>query len=282
MRVGLISDTHMPQRWKTLPAIIFSLFSEIDLILHAGDVGELWVLDELSSLAPVVAVHGNDETNEATAALPFLQTVMLEGHRIVITHSHYSDRTEELESRKSDAWYPKLQYRADFGKAHGAKIVFTGHTHIPMVVEHDGVLIINAGAIASGNSFTRQTIQTVAIMEIEADTAPIITHYDLATAQPYNVPFDASLGFKKTAEPYQASIVDEEIHTHATWLWQNLFPIAGNPLRDAIGDLMHTVWSGERDIITAEQLVDHLKTSDNLPPEIVNKLKENPTFAQYL
>ncbi len=132
MRIGLISDTHMPRRWNVLPQPIFDLFSTCDVILHAGDVGELWVLDQLSQSAPVIAVHGNDETDEATNALPFLQTLAFNGHRIVLTHSHYPDYQTEMNMRKDDSWYHKLQYRTNFGKAHGAKIVVTGHTHIPM------------------------------------------------------------------------------------------------------------------------------------------------------
>jgi hypothetical protein len=55
--LGLISDTHMPERWPELPGAIFDVFAGVDLILHAGDVGELWVLDRLSAIAPVLAVR---------------------------------------------------------------------------------------------------------------------------------------------------------------------------------------------------------------------------------
>jgi uncharacterized protein len=47
-RLGLISDTHMPQRGSALSESLGSIFAEVDLILHAGDVGDLRVLDELS------------------------------------------------------------------------------------------------------------------------------------------------------------------------------------------------------------------------------------------
>src|SRR5262245_35386614 len=130
--IGLISDTHMPFRWKALPPLIFEVFADVDLILHAGDIGELWVLDELSTLAPVIAVHGNDETIEATQALPYLQTIMVGGQRIVLTHGHYPDHAEEMEHRKDDNWFPKLARLADFGRQHRAQIVVSGHSHIPM------------------------------------------------------------------------------------------------------------------------------------------------------
>jgi len=66
---GLISDTHMPKRWRELPPAVFDLLQGVDLVLHAGDVGELWVLDQLSTIAPTLAVHGNDVTEEAQREL---------------------------------------------------------------------------------------------------------------------------------------------------------------------------------------------------------------------
>jgi hypothetical protein len=47
----------MPEKCLELPASVHAILSGVDLIPHAGDVGELWLLDRLSELAPVVAVH---------------------------------------------------------------------------------------------------------------------------------------------------------------------------------------------------------------------------------
>src|SRR4029450_3188364 len=97
--VGLISDTHLPQRCLALPEAIFTVFRGFDVILHAGDVGELRVLNELSRCAPVVAVHGNDETAEAQRELPYQQVVAVAGQRILLWHSHFPDRVDEMLSR---------------------------------------------------------------------------------------------------------------------------------------------------------------------------------------
>src|SRR5205809_4248652 len=106
--IGLVSDTHMPERCAELPPALFEALTGVDLLLHAGDVGELWVLDRLSAIAPVVAVHGNDDTAEAQRALPYQQLIPIAGQRVLVTHSHYPDREEELASRSIDAWEPKL------------------------------------------------------------------------------------------------------------------------------------------------------------------------------
>ena len=51
-RVGLISDTHMPERCAAFPTSTVDVLRGVDLLLHAGDLGELWVLDRLSAIAP--------------------------------------------------------------------------------------------------------------------------------------------------------------------------------------------------------------------------------------
>src|SRR3712207_2339587 len=87
--IGLVSDTHMPERCAELPAALFEALRGVDLLLHAGDVGELWVLNRLSAIAPVVAVHGNDDTPDSQRELPYQQVVAVAGRRILLCHSHY-------------------------------------------------------------------------------------------------------------------------------------------------------------------------------------------------
>ena len=159
LRVGLIADTHMPERWPRIPPLVEKHFSGVDLVLHAGDV------DALGSITPTIAVHGNDETDEAAAALPYCWLLGLADHRVLLRHSHHPDRADEMASRKADEWAPKLRRRASQAKRHGASIHVYGHTHMPMAESVDGVLLLNPGAIASGNAVCRQTVQTVAVLE---------------------------------------------------------------------------------------------------------------------
>ena len=57
--IGLISDTHVPKKAMCVPKKVFEVFADVDFIIHAGDLVELAVIDELEQAAPVLAVHGN-------------------------------------------------------------------------------------------------------------------------------------------------------------------------------------------------------------------------------
>jgi len=196
-RIGLISDTHMPERCVELPAAVFAVLRGVDVLLHAGDVGELWVLDRLSAIAPVIAVHGNDEAAAVQRELPYQQLVVAGGVRVLLTHGHYPDRAAEMESRRDDAWQPKLARRAAMGQRAGARVVVFGHTHVPMAVEHDGVLLVNPGAIAAPNFASRQSIQSVAMLFIRDDGVPFVAHVDLATPDWSFIPrIDWRAGFR--------------------------------------------------------------------------------------
>jgi len=61
MLIGLLSDTHIPDHAKGLPAQLKTVFRGVDLILHAGDVYIPSVLDELDYIAPVLVAEGDDD-----------------------------------------------------------------------------------------------------------------------------------------------------------------------------------------------------------------------------
>lgn len=61
MRIGLISDTHIPEAQEQLWPQVFDAFRDVDAILHAGDIHDLIVLDQLAEIAPLWAARGNGE-----------------------------------------------------------------------------------------------------------------------------------------------------------------------------------------------------------------------------
>lgn len=281
--IGLISDTHMPARCKCLPDTVFDIFADVDLILHVGDVGQLWVLDELSQLAPVIAVHGNDETHEATQALPYIQTVVAAGHRIVLTHSHYPERAVELEMRKDDRWLPKLARIADFGRQHGAEIVIYGHTHIPMSYVQDGVHLINPGAIASGGETGRQRVRTVARLYVRPAEALYVEHIDLNTKEIYLLPkLDVDMGFRHSLMQYNESLLDPALEAEMDWFKKYVVPLDQDVILETYLPLAHRRWEGEPALISLEEFVAAYRDNPAIPARVVAKMQESAAFAAYL
>ena len=80
LKIGIISDTHGLLR----PAVLDTL-SECDVILHGGDINNQGILNTLADIAPVYAVHGNND-KEWAEGLPLSQDIRLEGIRIYMTH----------------------------------------------------------------------------------------------------------------------------------------------------------------------------------------------------
>ena len=66
MRIGIISDTHVPLNAKELPKQLIKVFADVELILHAGDIYLASVLDELDEMAPVLAAYGDGDERMRT------------------------------------------------------------------------------------------------------------------------------------------------------------------------------------------------------------------------
>lgn len=124
MVLGLVSDTHGLVRPE-----IFSALEGVQLILHAGDVGGRSILDELSAIAPVRAVHGNTDP-PGEPGLEDRLSLKLEGHTIHVSHGH------ELGSPTPGNLLTR--YTAD--------VIIYGHTHKPLIERRARRLVVNPGA----------------------------------------------------------------------------------------------------------------------------------------
>ncbi len=126
--IGVISDTHGLLRSEALAALEGSA-----LILHAGDVGRLSILDELARIAPVHAVYGNTDFGEVRRALPRTRVVDL--------------GSEDGTTAGALAWVHHGDRELDVDPAAvGVALVVSGHTHRPLVEERGGVLLLNPGS----------------------------------------------------------------------------------------------------------------------------------------
>ncbi|MEM7335377.1 MAG: metallophosphoesterase family protein [Chloroflexota bacterium] len=260
--IGLISDTHMPQRWKTIPTAVSTIFQNVDFILHAGDVGELWVLDRLSEIAPVFAVHGNDETDDAKRELPEQQIIVVKGQRIMLWHSHYANRVDEMHTRRSDSMLEACYRVVGRGRSAGAELVVFGHWHTPLVFEENGVTIVNPGAIASGNLFRQQMVQTVALLFVLKNGRFHITHINTAAPeQIYEPPTNLEEGFGHNLGIYGRSILSpqlEEIKSR----FGPMFYFDHESFLDAFLPLSHQVYEGKLEMIQRENVINAFETAD--------------------
>ena len=132
MVLAVISDTHMPRGGRRLPDACVERLRAADAILHAGDLMELAVLEQLQALGPPVhAVRGNVDSSELQARLPLMRTVEAAGVRIGMVHDAGSatGRLERMRCRFPDA-----------------QAVVFGHSHIPLHEQREGFQIFNPGS----------------------------------------------------------------------------------------------------------------------------------------
>jgi putative phosphoesterase len=143
MKLGIISDTH-----GLLRAEVFEVFVGVEHVLHAGDVGDPAILDELAAIAPVTAVWGNVDGFDVRQRTTEIAEIELAGARVVVLHGmQLGAPTPE----KAAAAHP-----------YAALVVF-GHSHKPVIRQVGPVLAVNPGS--AGRPRFRDPV-TVALAEI--------------------------------------------------------------------------------------------------------------------
>ena len=86
MKIGVISDTHIPEQTEALPEKVLEALRGSDLILHAGDLTDQEVLETLETIAPVKAVSGNMDSLKVRKLLPAKEVVIVDKFKIGIIH----------------------------------------------------------------------------------------------------------------------------------------------------------------------------------------------------
>jgi len=87
-RIGIISDTHIPNAAPDLPKSVYDEFRNVDMILHAGDLVEIGVLKKLESIAPTHAVSGNMDRSDVKAELPKKDVITVDSFKIGLIHGY--------------------------------------------------------------------------------------------------------------------------------------------------------------------------------------------------
>ncbi len=157
MKIGLLSDTHVPDVAPKLPGAIAQHFRDVDLIMHAGDIFATRVLDDLQHIGPVIAARGDGDSGDTLAdhRVRWKHILKVGGKTIWLIH--------ELPYP-----YPVPLWRARIGVAgqDGAvpDVVVFGHDHCTIVQTLGGVLLVNPGSPTFLNY--RRGPGTIGLLEI--------------------------------------------------------------------------------------------------------------------
>lgn len=120
-RIGLISDTHGLIRFEAIQAL-----RGVEIILHAGDIGKPEVLASLGTIAPVIAIKGNNDGGAWASRIPRVRNLEINNVKIHLIHDIH-DVHRDL-------------------RATGFHLVVSGHSHKPSVTKRDGLYWVNPGS----------------------------------------------------------------------------------------------------------------------------------------
>lgn len=155
MRIGLISDTHMPASLKHIWPEVAAAFAGVDLIWHGGDIVWPVILDQLEEIAPTLAAQGNNDVGWHDDRMARRQWLDVEGYRLAMVHD-MEPETEPIEV---------LTKRYLAGRR--ADVMVTGHTHVERLDWREGVLQVNSGSAVHPHLYSTR-LGTVGILEVDA------------------------------------------------------------------------------------------------------------------
>ncbi len=169
MRIGLISDTHIPTAGRDLWPQVYNALRGVDLIMHAGDLHDPVVLDWLEPLAPVLAVSGNGDYGGWQRTVPpsdprlrdsrVLTLDGPDGDPLRIGLVHDLPLPEAPPQRTLEGLM-----RHFFGGP--VNVIVRGSTHAAEITTVKGVLIVNPGSPTFPNHLSLR-LGTIGYLDIE-------------------------------------------------------------------------------------------------------------------
>lgn len=149
MKIGVISDTHLSKPTSELAELTHTVFADVNMILHAGDLTELEVLEAFSD-KEVVAVTGNMDSMDVRNQLPSERVLEVGGFRIGLTHG----------------WGHPFGVPKKIADTFGdVDVIVYGHSHRPDNQIRNGILFFNPGAFSGGFPLTRK--RSVGILTLD-------------------------------------------------------------------------------------------------------------------
>ena len=148
MYIGLISDSHIAWPEQSWPSSqIKEKLRGVDLILHAGDIWISWVLDELETIAPVLAAQGDDDLAEDIGNDPRItkrQTLCYEGVNLWVTH--IKPRYGQIDPASQVNYYNTFNRHFHEEVSTPPDVIVFGHTHFAEIENFKSTLLINPGS----------------------------------------------------------------------------------------------------------------------------------------
>jgi len=148
--IGVISDTHGMLRPE-----VSRIFSGVNMIVHAGDIGGMDILKSLGTIAPVTAVHGNTDTGIIASFLNDSETFKFKNYRFHLLHDLAHLGVDPL----------KL----------GIRMIISGHSHIPLAREENDVMYLNPGSAGPKRLNKPVSLAKITVM----DNRLLVRHFDL-------------------------------------------------------------------------------------------------------
>jgi putative phosphoesterase len=156
LKIAILSDTHIPVRLRALPGQVYELCTDADLIIHAGDIEDNDVIDNLLRFAPVKAVKGNMDGFVVSSRFPEMLVLELEGFTVCVSHG------------SGTAIGIRDRLRKKF-QSSNPDIIIHGHTHEFFWKQEKGIWFLNPGAVASPNGH-----RSAATLTLEKGQTPLV------------------------------------------------------------------------------------------------------------
>ncbi|MDP3732782.1 MAG: metallophosphoesterase family protein [Candidatus Omnitrophota bacterium] len=134
MKIGVIADTHIPERAKEIPQQILEAFKKVDMVVHAGDIVDMRVLDKLKAVCKNVrAVWGNMDPYEARKELPEKEIIKIGNYKIGIIHGY--GHPNKL-----------IPLVTEIFKNDNVNLIIFGHSHSALNEKRGDVIYFNPGS----------------------------------------------------------------------------------------------------------------------------------------
>jgi len=159
MKIAILSDTHVKKHSDKLFKLIDTLFNEVDMIIHAGDYISNSVALKLKEHKNFVGVWGNNDKGYIRDLLKEKVILSIEGYKVGLYHGHGHGNSKNTLTTAYDKFIDDK-----------VNIIIFGHTHQPLVLTKNKILMINPG---SPSCKRREPWYSYVILEIKGKTIDV-------------------------------------------------------------------------------------------------------------